>query len=226
MTRTTNARLAGVMFLLYIAAGISSMLVSADAFSGVGTAAKLASIAQHATQVRIAILLGLLMSFTALTLGVALYGITRDEDHELATLGLACRIGEGLNSVLGLQTTLGLLRLATAGNRASAPDVATTNVLGTFLLMPGAPIGAILFAAGSTIFCYLLVRGRMIPTPLAWLGLLASILLAVALPLQMVGFLTGIFTSYMVMWMPMLVFEVVVAFWLIIKGVAPLRGRT
>ncbi|MGH2359464.1 MAG: DUF4386 domain-containing protein [bacterium] len=220
MTRTTNARLAGFAFLFYIAVGISSMVLFGKAASGEGIAAKLASIVQHAPQVRITVMLTLLMSFSALALGVALYGITRDEDHELAVLALACRVCEGLLVAISLETTVGLLWLATAGAGAGAPDVATANALGAFLLMPGAPIAAIFFAVGSTIFSYLLLRGRMVPVPLAWLGFLASVLLVVALPLQLAGFLKGLVTSYMVMWMPMLVFEVVLALWLLIKGVA------
>lgn len=220
MTRSTNARLAGFTYLFYIAVGITGMVVSSGSTSGVGTAAKLASIAQHVPQLRAAVLLNLLAGFSALVLGAALYGITRDEDHELAILALACRIGEGVNGVFSIQTTLGLLWLGTAGDRAGAPDIATKTALLASLLMPEPPIGAIFFAAGSTIFCYLLLRGRMIPAPLAWLGLLASVLLVVALPLQAVGILTGIFTSFMVMWMPMLVFEIAAALWLIVKGVA------
>jgi hypothetical protein len=52
---------------------------------------------------------------------------------------------------------------------------------------------------------------------LAWLGVLASVLLLVALPLGLVGFINVTF----LMWMPMLVFEVAFALWLIIKGVKP-----
>ena len=220
MTRTTNARIAGFTYLFYIAVAFPSMVLFNRASSGEGTAAKLASIAQHATDVRVCVVLTLLSSFSALVLAVALYGITRDEDHELAVLALACRAGEGLFGAISLQTTLGLLWLATAGAGEGAPDVAATNAIGAILLMPGAPIAAIFFAVGSTIFSYLLLRGRMVPVPLAWLGFLASVLLVVALPLQLAGFLKGLVTSYMVMWMPMLVFEVVLALWLLIKGVA------
>ena len=220
MTGTTNARLAGFTYLFYIAVGISSMLVTAGATAGVGIAAKLASVAGHAPQLRIAVLLDLLMTGSALVLGVALYGITRDEDHDLALLAFACRVCEGLSGALGIPATVGLLWLATAGNRPGAPDAATVNALGAFLLMPSAPLGAIFFVAASTIFCYLLLRGRIVPAALAWLGLFASILLLVALPLQLAGLLTGIFTSYMVMWMPMLVFEITIALWLLIKGAA------
>lgn len=75
-----------------------------------------------------------------------------------------------------------LLWLATTGAGAGVPDVATASALGAFLLMPGTPIGATFFAVGSTIFSYLLLRGRLVPVPLAWLGVLASVLLVVGLP--------------------------------------------
>ena len=178
MTRTTNARIAGFTYLFYIAVALPSMILLNRATSGEGTAAKLANITQHVTDLRVVILLTLLSSFSAVVLAVALYGITRDEDHELAMLALACRVCEGLLVAISLETTLGLLWLATAG----APAPAEANALGAFLLMPGAPIAAIFFAVGSTIFSWLLLRGRMVPVPLAWLGVLASILLVVALP--------------------------------------------
>ena len=82
---------------------------------------------------------------------------------------------------------------------------------------------AIFFAVGSTIFSALLLRGRLIPTWLAWLGVAASVLLVVILPVQRAGFLTGA-TSWAssmtwLVWMPALVFEVTLAFWLMIKGI-------
>lgn len=58
MTRTTNARIAGFTFLVYIAVGITSMVLFAPATSGEGVAAQLAAMAQHAIDVRLAVLLG------------------------------------------------------------------------------------------------------------------------------------------------------------------------
>jgi len=82
----------------------------------------------------------------------------------------------------------------------------------------------IFFAVGSTLFSWLLLRGRMIPVALAWLGVLASILLVVILPLQLAGLFGGpmAWSSSVtwLVWLPMLVFEVVLALWLLIKGVA------
>ena len=215
MTRTTNARIAGLTFLFYIAAGISSVVLLGRATSGDGIAAKLASIAQHASEVRITVVLDLLQCFSAMVLAVTLYTLTREQDPDLAMLGLTCRIGEGVIGAIGISSTLGLLWLATAAG-ASAPDTAAAHALGAFLLRGNVALTATFFAVGSTFFSYLFLRGRMIPIPLAWLGVVASVLLVVGLPLQLAGFLRGPVTS--LMWFPMLAFEVPLALWLLVKG--------
>jgi hypothetical protein len=164
MTRTTNARIAGFTFLFYIAAGMSSLALAGR---------------QPARDV-----LSLLTSFSAVVLGVTLYAITREEDPDVAMLGLVCRVIEGI---------------------------------------PGTP-GTIYFAVGSTLFSWLLLRGRMIPIALARFGLIASVLLAATLVLQRGGLFAGGADWYSgitwVIWFPMLIFELTLAAWLIVKGVA------
>ena len=76
MSHTTNARIAGFTFLFYIAVGVAQMALLDGTAGAEGTAAKLASIAQHATDVRVNVVLGLLTSFAALVLAIALYAIT------------------------------------------------------------------------------------------------------------------------------------------------------
>jgi hypothetical protein len=222
MTRTTNARIAGATYLFYAAIGICSELLMHRARGAGGDAETLANIGEHATDVRLTIVIVVLEAFSALVLAVTLYGITRDEDQELATLGLACRVAEGVLGTLSIPGYVGLLWLAKAGVGAGAPDVATTNALRAFVLMPGpsVPMGAIFYAVGSTIFSYLLLRGRMVPVTIAGLGVFASSLLAVTLPLQLAGFSTGPLSGYY-QWLPALVFQIVLALWLLIKGVAP-----
>ena len=72
MTRTTNARIAGFTFLFYIAVAFPSMVLFDRAARGEGIAAQLASIAQHATNVRVAVVLSLLGCFSALVLASVL----------------------------------------------------------------------------------------------------------------------------------------------------------
>jgi len=226
MTRTTNARIAGFTFLFYIAVGITSLVLSNRAISGEGIASKLASIAQHASLVRVDILLTLLQAGCALVLAVTLYALTHDQDRDLAVMALCCRVGEGVViAAVSSLVTLALLSVATADTAAAGADAAAGNALGALLLKMGdwtGLIAATCFAVGSTLFSYLLLRGRMIPIPLAWLGVFASILVVVLLPAQLAGFKIGSFSGLVgwLMWLPLLVFEVVLALWLLIKGVA------
>ena len=164
------ARVAGFTFLLYIAAGLTSMALP--------------------DQSQMVDVLSLLMSFSALVLGVTLYALTRDQGPALAMTALACRVLEAV------------------------------------------PVGepAIFFAVGSTIFSWLLLRGRMIPVPLAWLGVISSGLLAVILPLQVAGQFGGSMawadSITWIVWLPALVFEIALALWFLIKGVAMPSARS
>ena len=225
MTRRNSARVAGATFLLYIVVGITQMVIGSGSTSGDTTAQRLVSVAAHASQIRMNLLLTFVISTIALTLAVTLYAITRDEDHELSTLALICRVIEGgVTPVISMFGTLSLLSIATSP-RASAEDAASSFPIVEFLLgMDRWPpiVAGTFFAIGSTIFTYLMLRGRMIPSALAWLGVLASVLLVVALPLQLVGILSGLATR--VMWIPMAAFEIPLGVWLIVKGVAPVRS--
>ena len=225
MTRRTNAKVAGFTFLIYIAVALIGMVLSSRAASGVDTAAKLASIAQHAFEFRVAFVLDLVSCFCAVVLAVTLYSITRDEDPDIAMLALTCRVAEGVIGAVFLSGALGKLWLATAAG-ANAPDPAAASALGAVLLtLPSwsSNLAATFFAVGSTLFSSLLLRGRIVPVPLAWLGVLSSILAVLLLPLVAVRVLSGPMTE--LMWLPLLVFEVWLALWLIIKGAAMPQRR-
>lgn len=165
MTRATNARLAGLTFLVYIAAGLTSL--------GLGR--------PHVTDV-----LSVVTSLSALVLGVTLYAITREQDPDLAMLALTCRVVEAIPGNEGLS--------------------------------------AAFFAVGSTLFSWLLLRGRMIPVALARFGVLVSVLLVVVLLVQRAGLFAGALnwssSVTWLVWLPMLVFEVALALWLLTRGVA------
>ena len=217
MTNTKNARIAGFTFLFYIMVGIVGMVLFSQATGGAGIAEKLASIAQHTFQLRVSILLGLLQAVCAIVLAVTLYRVTCDQDSDLAMLALTFRVGEGLLGAIATRATVDLLWLGTASGPRPL-DAAAAATIGTYLLNgPNWNMSAIFFSMGSALFSYLLLRGRVIPIPLAWLGVVASVLLLVGLPLQLAGFLSGSVVSYM--WIPMAAFEVPLGFWLLIKGV-------
>lgn len=219
MTRTGNARLAGLAFLICIGAGIAQLILSTGAPAGEGVAARLANVATHSADLRVPVLLSLLGSFAALVLGVSMYVLTRAQDADLALMGLECR---AIEAIPGVSAPLALLWLSDAAAKGTLDGV-SVQVLGAYLLRGGGT-GAIFFAVGSMLFAWLLLRGGMIPAALAWLGVLASALLVLVLPLDLAGLLRPSMgwsgASAWLLWLPMLVYELGLAAWLIAKGAA------
>jgi hypothetical protein len=222
MTRRTNGRLAGAAFLLYITFGISSMVVMGRASAGADPLARIASIAAHPGLVHLNAVLVLLEAVCAIVLAVTLWALTREQDAEIAMLGLVFRTAEGVIGALSVQRSLNLLWLAGArSDHAPTGDVARS--MAAFVFQgSGSDASSILFALGSTCFSWLLLRGRMIPAWLSGLGVFASLLLVAVLPLDLAHVVHGPYVQ--TVWIPMAVFEVVLAMWLIAKGTAAPAG--
>ena len=217
MTLRTNSRLAGIAFLLYIVAAMSGFIISGRASAGDTTAAKLASTAAHAAQMRLSFILTLIGCFCALILAVTLWAITRDVDPDLALLAAVCRVTEGVTGAVTLDAAAERIWLAT---HAGTLDAATRDMLAAtrFGIPDLMGVGATFFAVGSTIFAWLLLRGRMVPVSLAWIGIVGSLAAVVVLPLRQTGAIGGPLTE--LIWPPLLVFEIWLGIWLIVKGVA------
>jgi hypothetical protein len=109
--------------------------------------------------------------------------------------------------------------------RAVDRDLALLAMACRLVEASGAGSGELFFAAGSTIFCWLFVAGRLIPRALAWLGLLSSAFV-VALQFLQAGGMFGGKTNWAspltwAAWFPLLIFELAVAVWLLTRGVSP-----
>ncbi len=196
MTKPANARLAGATFLVYIAVGIAGML--------------------RAPGPLVRIVSSLAMALSAFVLGVTLYALTRDEDADIALLALTCRVAEG---VLGTVLISARLALQAVDAAADPTEAASLHALEAFVLRArglNTVVGATFFAVGSALFCWLFLRGRVIPAALAWLGLISSIVLAVGLPLQLAGLVRGAATQ--LIWIPMAAFEIPAGVWLLVNA--------
>lgn len=165
--------------------------------------------------------------------------MTIKTNARLAGFAFLVYIGAGIASmalartpavgVLSLLTSFAALMLGVtfyAITRDQDPDLALLAMACRVVeAVPGVGgAGAVYFAVASTIFSCLLLRGRMIPSALAWLGVVASTALVALLVIQRLGVFGNALNwsspvTWLV-WLPMLVFEVTVGLWLIIKGVA------
>ena len=220
MTQTTRARIAGVAYLYYIAAGVLSAVLFGRAAGTGDPLARLERLAEHGTTAGFSMIVSLSTCFAALALAISFHGMTRHEDDDTAAFGMVCRVAEAVIGCLPLLATAALLRLAAQAGRD--PDaVANAGALADVLFRIGANttlVAATFFAAGSTAFCVLLLRGHMIPRALAWLGVVGSVLILVAMPARMAGF--AAIPAFSAVWIPVALFEVAVAVWFLARGVA------
>ena len=221
MARATIARLTGFTFLLYIAASIVGANLFARITRGDGIATKFADIAAHGPQMWLCFLLALLTVFAALILAVALYALTRDEDADLALFALTCRVAEGVLNAIPAMAMIALLSIARQTSAVTGLDAAASNALGTSLLrLQGwsVIVSAPLFGVGSALYYYLFARARSVPPLLAYFGVFSSTVLVIAIPLEPLQILNGPMAFYI--WLPSLLFELIFAPWLVMKGVA------
>jgi hypothetical protein len=216
MTRAVVARVAGATFLVYIAVRVaSSVLFEGSIGSGVA-ASRLASVAAHTGDLRIATVLALANCVCALVMGVSLYFYTRRSHPELSTFVLVCRTGEAVLFGMYALGIIAVVFIASASTQASR-DVDATLVMAIIRSTRHATlVASFFFAVGSTAFAWILMRARLAPGSLAALGLFGSLLPAVTMPLQIIGALRGFPTQ--VLWILLFLFEIALGVWLLASG--------
>jgi hypothetical protein len=216
VTRAAVARVAGATFLLYIAVKVASAVLFEGSIGSGGAAGRLAAVAAHAGDLRIATVLALGNCVCALVLAVLLYFYTRRSHPELSTLVLICRTGE---AVLFGAFTLGIIALvfiAEASTQASRDTDAALVVAIIRSTRHATLVASFFFAIGSAAFAWVLLRARLAPRYLAALGLLGSLVPAVGMPLQIIGALRGFNTG--LLWVLMFLFEIALGVWLLASG--------
>jgi hypothetical protein len=216
MTRAVVARVAGGTFLLYIAVKVTGSILFEGSLGSGGAASRLASVAAHASDLRIATVLALANCVCALVLGVLLYFYTRRGHAELATFVLICRTGEAvLNGVYALGM-ISLVFIATASTQASRDTEATLVVAIARSTRHATLVMAFFLAVGSAAFAWVLMRARLAPRYLAALGVFGSLPPTIGMPLQITGALRGFPTQ--VLWILLFLFEIALGVWFLTSG--------
>ncbi|WP_260704660.1 DUF4386 domain-containing protein [Edaphobacter flagellatus] len=216
MTQRADARAAGIAYLSYIVFTMSSSIIYGKATAGDDVAQQLSNLSQMLLSARVTILLDLLQVLCALVLAVTLYRLTKTFAPSLALFAMMFRVGEGLFGALPILSKLELIRLVST--HALNADAAGYSLLANYILSrPDEQFSEFCFVVGGFVFAYLLLRGRMIPSWLAWIGVITIGVQMICVPLHMAGFVKGSIVN--LLWMPILAYEIPLGFWLIFKGV-------
>lgn len=181
--------------------------------------------AAHKNQVILGVLMELILVCTAIGTAIGLFPVLRPYGERIALAHLFFRFLEAIAIMIGIVSVLALLTLSQAFVAATVPDASAYHAAGTLLLAVKTwsfMLGPLLFLGVNTLmYSYLLYKSKLVPRPLAVLGLTgATLVLGVAL-LVLFGLTTQASVSAVLLAMPIAVYEMILAVWLIVKGFNP-----
>ena len=217
----TTARIVGILFLVVNITFIVGAAVFVEAI--LGTPDYLTLVSANRTQLALGVLLELINGIAYVTIAVLMFPILKQRFESLALGYVGFRIVEFVMQIASDLSPLVLVTLSQEFVQAGAPDSSAYQTLGTALLAGRSSaflIISLTFSLGALLFYFMLYRSKLIPRFISVWGLLGGLLVLVSFVFGLFGFGLGpdIDTA---LGLPMLLNELFLGVWLIIKGFDP-----
>ncbi len=211
-----TARIAGVLLILATAAS----LLSSPFLGSITSSNYLVDVSANANEVVTGALLQFVAAAAAASIAIALYPVLRRHNEGLALGAVGFRLIEGTLYIVGVVLLLSLVTLSQEFVNAGTPNSPYYHTFGALLLAGfnwvanvGVPLP---FCVGALLYYYVFYQSRLVPRWLSGWGLGAVALLIVAALLVMFGVIGS--TVQGVLALPILVQEMSLAVWLIVRG--------
>jgi hypothetical protein len=182
------------------------------------------NIVAHQTQFRIALTLFLTYSIGAVILAGALYIILKPINHYLALLGALFRLVFAMSWLLSVIDSLGALRLlgSTPYLQVFEPNrlqvLARLTIASTF---DDYYVGLPFFGLAATVCAWLWLKSNYIPRGLSIFGVIASAWCVLCAVVYLIFPDFNKIVNDYIFDSPMALFELVLSFWLLLKGLKP-----
>ena len=185
----------------------------------------LVSVSANGGLVATAALLLFIGGAAAIGIAISLYPVLRKYNEGLALGAVGFRTVEGVFDIVGFIGLLLLITLSQQFVKAGAPDSSYFQTLGV-LAVSGyhlvENVGKLMaFSIGCLLYYIIFYRTKLVPRWLSGWGIVAGILTMVSCLLTMYGLIAPFSTAQIVLNLPILPQELVLAVWLIVKGFNP-----
>jgi hypothetical protein len=166
-----------------------------------------------------------LMGVACAGIGLALYPLLKKYSTGLAIGVVGFRVAEGILEILGGVLTIGLLALSQEFVKASTSHATYFQAIGAIIKAGDAWLsnGAVLllWCIGALMYYAVFYQYRLVPRWLSVWGLVGISLVTIGGVLVMLHVIPGFGTVQMLLNLPIFPQEMVLAVWLIVKGVNP-----
>ena len=220
----SNKKTARVVGVLFITATVTAILAGLSLEPVLDDRDYLLSVSANENQVLIGVLLELIAAGAVAGTAIALFPIFKKHNEALALGYVGGRSIEGVIIIVGALASLLLLTMSQE-YVAGAPDASSFQTLGTLLLAVRdwtLLLGPnILLGLNALMLSYLLYQSRLVPRFLSVWGLVGGTLILASGLLVMFDLITPLSplsTISILLVLPIALFEMALAVWLIVKG--------
>jgi hypothetical protein len=215
------AKVAGVLFIIATGADLLSAL-----FIGPITSTNyLVSVSENRGLVGTGALFLFIGGAAAAGIAISLYPVLKKFNGGLALGAVGFRISEGVLRFVAVCAMLSLITLSQQFVKAGAPDSSYFQTLGALIYagyrLVGNVASLLAFSIGCLLYYIIFYRTKLVPRWLSVWGLVAAITSMLSCVLVSIGLIAPFGTEQLVLALPMLPQEMVLAVWLIVKGFNP-----
>ncbi len=219
-TNRKTAAVVGVLFIIGTVTGVLGAVIGAPIL---GAPDYLSKLSANEGQMLIYTLLIFIMGVACAGIGLALYPILKKYNAGLAIGTVGFRVIEGVLDIVAAISIIALLALSQEFVKAGSPDASyfqTVGVVinaGTDWLNHGAAL--LCWCIGACMYYSLFYQYRLVPRWLSVWGFVGITLATIGGVLVMLHVIPGLGTVQMLLSLPIFPQEMVLAVWLIAKGV-------
>ena len=216
-----NAIIVGVLFII---ATVTNMLGNLSIKPILDAPDYLIQISANENLMIIASLLVLISAFASASIAIWLYPILKKHHEALALGSVGFRLMEGMLYIIGVVALLSLLTLSQEYVTAGASNASLYQISGTLLQTVktwAGQLGVLAFTMGALMYYYVFYQSKLVPRWLSGWGFLGAALSLASALLAIFGLLIPLSTVFILFNLPILVQEMVLAVWLIVKGFNP-----
>lgn len=220
-TYRKNAISVGVIFII---ATVVNMLGNIPLQPILDAPDYLIRISANENRVIIGSLLVLLSAFACAGIAIGLYPVLKKHNGALALGSVGLRVMESMLYIVGVIGLLSLLTLSQEYVKAGASNASLFQASGTLLLAIkkwAGQLGVIAFTLGAFMYYLVFYQSKLIPRWLSGWGFIGAAFSLAAALLTIFGQLVPLSPVFWIFHLTILVQEMVLAVWLIVKGFSP-----